>query len=95
MTQTMNELHDQYNVDPVRGYTYMGPGRDLVAKDVSNKDISKVANDLMGSIPGLDAKDALAAAQKQLGYSPTKGTGVDPQQFMYPGGTGYGYFPQG
>jgi len=96
-TQTMNEMTDNFSVDPRTGYTYKTYDRPVTPKNANQQDLSVRATALMHSIPGLSADRAAQIAMKERGtpLSPTGMTGIDPPEMA----AGYprsipSYYPQ-
>lgn len=90
-TQTMNELRDDFAVDPTTGYIYMKPGYDpLTPTDGSQSKVTDAARKLMQENPGITFEEALKGAKADAGITDQteqafKGAGMDYSQFMYPG----------
>lgn len=95
-TQTMNELRDDFNVDPVTGYTYKSSGyRPIIPKDAQPYDLAARTNALVSAIPGITPDKAAAIAMRERAgqTSPTGFSGLDPTELGpgYPGGAPSGY----
>ena len=95
-TQTMNELRDDFNVDPVTGYTYKSSGyRPIIPKNTQQNDLAARTNQLVSAIPGLTPDRAAAIAMREKGSapSPTNYMGMDPTELGpgWPGGAPSGY----
>jgi hypothetical protein len=89
MTQTMNELRDDFAVDPTTGYIYKKPGYNPIEPTTgANTTMSDAARKLMDENPGMTADEALKWAKADAGIQDNAGypTGVDPAAFMYPTG---------
>jgi hypothetical protein len=100
MTQNLNTLTDQYNIDPVTGYKYFTSPRPLTPKNAQQPDVAGQINNLVAAVPGLTPDQAARIITKGAGdpaWSPTQQTGIDPTQTSpsYPGGASAGYYPQG
>ena len=95
--QIMNEMSDNFMVDPRTGYLSKTWDRTLIPKNANQPTISDRYNDLMESMPGVspDVLARIAAKQNGITTSPTQFTGVDPNELNmgYPGGIPAGYYP--
>ena len=60
----MNELRDDFAVDPTTGYIYMKPGYDpLTPTDGSQSKVTDAARKLMQENPGITFEEALKGAK--------------------------------
>tara|TARA_R110002020_G_scaffold29571_1_gene93197 strand:+ start:1477 stop:4092 length:2616 start_codon:yes stop_codon:yes gene_type:complete len=91
MTQTMNEMRDDYAVDPTTGYIHKKPGFNKIDPTTANTTtVSDAAAKLMRLNPGMDWAQATKLAKADAGIpDPTDATltqaGIDAQNFAYPG----------
>jgi hypothetical protein len=94
--QVMNQMYDQYNIDPATGgFMQFTHGRPIEPKQSNPTGVMDKAASYKRMNPGWDDSAYIQAAKADAGIKdPYPGYGVNPAQFAYPGGAS-GYYPNG
>ena len=96
-TQTMNEMTDNFSVDPRTGFTYKTHNRDVTPKNANQQDLYDLAKSYKRESPDMDWRSAVTLAKNSKGIpeSPTGYSGMDPLQtgLNYPGSIP-SYYPE-
>lgn len=97
-TQTMNQLYDQYMVDPASGgFLHFTNGKPVTPKKANTTGIMDRAAEYKRLNPGWDDNSYIQAAKADAGIKdeyPWPGYGVNPASFAYPGSIPQGYYQE-
>ncbi len=93
-TQTLNQLYDQYQVDPTTGgFMYFTDGRPVTPTQANKTGVMDKFQEYKRLNPGVDDSTIYKMAAADLGVPQVPGSqfGVDPSEFAYPMGIPSGF----
>lgn len=91
-TQAMNQMYDQYAVDPsTGGFINFTHGKPITPKKANPTGVMERAAEYKRMNPGWDDNAYIQAAKADAGIKDSFPPGINPAEFAYPGGLPSGY----